>query len=451
LSEHPTPAQLEAFTDRPLPSDSFRHTARHLLGGCASCNALLRPHYRHLLSALSAESAREGITVSDERLEHLAAAFRSYRSYLRREETRRKKVTLLLARGGGGEALLAGRPEAPLRDLGALRALLDRSWAVRHENPGEMKSLARRAVEVAGRLHPHWHDERDGADWQARAWGELGNALRAADDLDEAERAFDAAFAFFHQGNQEARLKARLHDLYASYLGTRRKFDLAFEALDVVHAAYLELGDSHLAGKALATKAMYLHYSAQPEAAVVVNLRAMALLDRTRGAELLFFSLHNHVRFLVACGHLDEARKMLAQHLGDLQRLEGRIYQIRLRWIQAQVSAGLGEWQTAEEGLRSVRERFEQEGMGFHAALASLELALVWMRQDRHEETERMVLEVCDVFIALRIQREAFGAIMILKEAFERRMATQGLLEEVIALLGRWQLSSDVGSVPQGE
>jgi hypothetical protein len=73
------------------------------------------------------------------------------------------------------------------------------------------------------------------------------------------------------------------------------------------------------------------------------------------------------------------------------------------------------------------------------------------MRQDRYEETERMVLEVCDVFIALRIQREAFGAIMILKEAFERRMATQGLLEEVIALLGRWQLSSDVGSVPQGE
>jgi tetratricopeptide (TPR) repeat protein len=450
LSEHPTPAHLEAFTNRPLPPDSFRQTARHLLAGCTSCNALVRPHYRHLLSALSAESARDGGTVSDERLDHLSFAFRSYRTYLRREETRRKKVTHLLARGGDQEALVV-RPQTALRDLGALKSLLDRSWAVRHENPGEMKRLARLAVEVAGHLHPHWHDERDAADWQARAWAELGNALRVADDLDEAEHAFGAAFAFFLRGNQEARLKARLHDLYASYLGARRKFDLAFAALDTLHATYLELGNPHLAGKALATKAIYLHYSGQPEAAVVVNQRAMSLLDRTRDAELPLLARHNHVRFLVACGQLDEASSTLARHLGGLQGLNGRIFQIRLCWTQAQVSAGLGEWRTAEEGLRSVRERFEREGMGFHAALASLELALVWMRQGCYEEAEQMVLEVCDVFIALRIQREAFGAIMILREAFERRMATQGLLEEVIGLLGRWEISSYEGSVPQGE
>ena len=450
MSEHPTPAQLEAFTNRPLLPDSFRQTARHLLEGCASCNALVGPHYRHLLSSLVAESARDGGTVSDERLDHLAFAFRSYRTYLRREETRRKKVTHLLARGEDPEALV-GRPKIAIRELGALKALLDRSWAVRHENPGEMKRLARLAVEIAGHLHPHWHDERDAADWQARAWAELGNALRVSDDLDEAEHAFGAAFAFFQRGNQGARLNARLHDLYASYLGARRKFDLAFAALDALHAAYLELGDSQLAGKALASKAIYLHYSGQPEAAVVVNQQAMSLLDRAHDAELLLLSLHNHVRFLVACGQLDEASSTLARHLGDLQRLNGRIFQIRLCWTQAQVSIGLGEWRTAEAGLRSVRERFEREGMGFHAALASLELALVWMRQGCYEEAERMVLEVCDVFIALRLQREAFGAIMILKEAFERRMATQGLLEEVISLLGRWEISADAGSVTQGE
>jgi len=403
------------------------------------------------VSALSAESAREGGTVSDERLDRLALAFRSYRSYLRREETRQRKVALLLARGGDWKALV-DRPEAPpLRDLGTLRALLERSWAVRHENPGEMKNLTRLAVEVSGRLHPHWHDERDAADWQARAWGALGNALRTSDDLDEAERAFRVAFDFFHRGNQAAPLKGRVRDLYASYLGTRREFDRAFAALDVVHSTYLGLGDPHLAGKALAAKAMYLHYSGQPEEAVAVNQQAMSLIDRARDAELLFFSVHNQVRFLVACGQLDEAKRELAQHLGDLQRLKGRIYQIRLCWIQAQLSAGLREWQSAEEGLRSVQEELEKEGMGFHAALASLELALVWMRQGRYEETERMVLEVCDVFIALRMQRETFGAVMVLKEAFEKRMATLGLLEEVIGLLDRWQTSADEQSMPQGE
>jgi hypothetical protein len=58
--------------------------------------------------------------------------------------------------------------------LGVLRALLDRSWAVRHRNPREMVDLARFAVSVANNLNPRWHDEQDVADWQARAWGELG-------------------------------------------------------------------------------------------------------------------------------------------------------------------------------------------------------------------------------------------------------------------------------------
>jgi tetratricopeptide (TPR) repeat protein len=451
LSTHPAPAELEAFMDRSLSPDLFRQTARHLLGGCDACNALLKPHYRHLLSALSAESAREDGAVSDPRLDRLATGFRHYRAYRGRETVQQRKLAFLLARGGARRVLERGPEAPPLRGLGALRALLDRSWAVRHENPGEMKSLARLAVEVAGRLSPRWHDERDAADWQARAWSELGNALRVSDDLDEAERAFRVAFDFFQRGNQEAPLKARLHDLYASYLGTRRKFDLAFAALDVVHSTYLELGDSHLAGRALATKAMYLHYSGQPEQAVAVNQQAMSLIDRARDAELLLFSYHNHVRFLVACGQFDAARRELSQHLDDLQRLKGRIYQIRLQWIQAQVSAGLREWQTAEEGLCAVRAEFEREGMGFHAAVASLELALVWMRQGRYEETERMVLEVCDVFIALRVRREALGAIIVLKESFESRIATLGLLQEAIGLLGRWQASSDEPSLGQGK
>ncbi len=444
MSTHPTSVELAAFTSRPLSPDAFRQTARHLLAGCASCDALLKSPYRRLLSALSAES--DG-AVPDERLDLLAASFRRYRAYLRREKIRQRKVSLLLARDGGRQALANGPGSPLLRGLGTLKALLDRGWDVRHENPGEMKSLARLAVEAAGRLHPRWHDERDAADWQARAWGELGNALRVSDDLDEAERAFGAAFDFFQRGHQEAPLKARLHDLYASYLGACRRFHLAFAALDVAHSMYLELGDSHLAGKALASKAMHLHYSGQPEEAVAVNRQAMSLIDSARDAELLRFSLHNQVRFLIACGRLDEARRELARHLGDLQRLNGRIYQIRLRWVQAQISAGLREWGKAEEGLRSVREDFEQEGLGFHAAVASLELALVWMHQGRYEETERTVLEVCDVFIALRVQREAFGAVMVLKEAFERRNATLGLLEEVVGLLGRCQTSSDERSM----
>ena len=63
-----------------------------------------------------------------------------------------------------------------------------------------MVSLARHAVEVARRLDPRYQTPQERADLQARAWGELANALRASDDLHEAERAFGFAFASFSRG-----------------------------------------------------------------------------------------------------------------------------------------------------------------------------------------------------------------------------------------------------------
>jgi len=80
---------------------------------------------------------------------------------------------------------------------------------------------------------------------------------------------------------------------------------------------------------------------------------------------------------------------------------------------------------------------FEEAGMVFHAALASLELALVWMRQRRYQDSESLVLETVEVFVALRIRREALGALKVLREAFRRQIATAGLLEDTLGYLRR--------------
>jgi hypothetical protein len=441
LREHPIPEELEKFATGSLPPGLFWRTARHLLQGCPRCETLLELQCRRLLNSPGSQPVV---------LDHGLSAFRSHRRYLRREDIRQRKTAKLLEGGGGYEALV-DRSEIPLRGLGVLKALLDRSWAVRHENLREMIGLARLAVDVACRIDPRCHETPDAVDWQSRAWGELGNAYRASDDLDEAERAFGISFDFFLQGSGDVNLKVRLHDLYASYLGTRRQFDLAFASLDIVYSTYLELGDQHFAGRALVTKAIYLHYSSRSEEALAINQQAMSLIDKGRDANLLFFSIHNQLWFLVACGRYSEARRELFRHLADLQKIDGQIYKLRLLWLQAQISAGLKNWKSAEEGLLHVKAGFEEEGMGFHAALASLELALVWMRQGRHEETERMVLEVHDVFVALKIQREAFGAIMVLKEAFERRMGTIGLLEDAVAFLRRWYVNPNERFMPRGE
>jgi tetratricopeptide (TPR) repeat protein len=439
---------LEAFAKGSLPPGPLKAVARHLLRGCRSCSALLASFFGSLGPARGAEPSPQSSWAYDEALDRFFSALRFHRRYHRCEEIRQRRAASLLEAGGGLQALI-DRSEISLQGFGVLRALLDRSWAVRHENPKEMVELARLAVRLAHNLNPRWHDEVDAADWQARAWGELGNALRARDDLDEAERAFGTAFSFLLQGSGDLRLKARLYDLHASYLGARRRFDLAFTALDIVHATYLELGDTHLAGRALLVKALYTSYSNEHEEAMRLNNAGMALIEEHQEPDLIFMAIHNQLLFRVACGQFTEARKELFRHLVKFKDL-GRVNQLKIRWLQAQIYAGLRKWQSAEQGFSHVISGFEKEEMGFHSAFASLELALVWMHQGRYTETQELIPQAYEAFVSLGI-KEAFGALLVLKEAFEKQMGTVELLEDVVEFLRRWYINPDERYVPRGE
>jgi len=88
--------------------------------------------------------------------------------------------------------------------------------------------------------------------------------------------------------------------------------------------------------------------------------------------------------------------------------------------------------------------------MGFHAAFASLELALVWMHQGRYKETQELIPQVYDAFVSLGI-KEAYGAMMVLKEAFEKEMGTVELLKDVVEFLRRWYIDPNERFVPRGE
>lgn len=449
MSEHPTPSDLEAFAKGSLPPGPVRAVARHLLRGCRSCSVLLASFFGGLGPAPGAEPAPESSRVYDEALEHFFSTLRFRQRYHRMEDIRQRKVASLLEVGGGLQALI-DKSEISLQGLGVLRALLDRSWTVRHDSPKEMVELARFAVKLAGTLNPRWHDETDAADWQARAWGELGNALRVRDDLDEAERAFGTAFSFLLQGSGDLRLKARLYDLHASYWGARRRFDLAFTALDIVHSIYLELGEAHLAGRALLVKALYTSYSNEPEEAMRINDAGMALIEEHQEPELIFMGIHNQLRFRVGCGQFIEARREFFRNLGRFKNL-GRMNQLKVQWLQAQINAGLRKWPSAEQGFLQVIKGFEQEGMGYHATVASLELALVWMHQGRYEETQKLIPQVYEGFVSVRTPKEALGALMVLKEAFEKQMGTIELLEDVVEFLRRWYVNPDERFFPRGE
>lgn len=441
MSAHLGPEELPASSRGTLSPERRREILSHLLTGCKACRAAIGWNRK----------VRESLQVPEQPLALRAASYdqpvaSSFEQAIRlkrvldEQKKQAHEASLLLARGEGLESFLE---EA---ELGVYEALLQRVSALRHDDPQETVRLARMAVTVADRLDPAVYGARQVADFQARAWGELGNALRAADDLWEAQSVFEHAFEVLERGTGATALVARLHDLHASLLGTQRHFQLAFFALDVVRDLYREAGDTRSVGRVLIKKALYLRYSGQPEEALRVNAQGLASIDETSDPDLSFTALKNHLAYLVDCGRFREAKRLLFRNRHRLQAA-GRIPQLKIRWIEGCIRYGLEELASAESAFLEVKQGFEEAGLGFAAALASLDAALVQMRLDRPAEAESLVTGAAAVFDALGIHREALSAVMLLKEAFERQTATAVLVERTVAFLRESENNPDASYV----
>jgi tetratricopeptide (TPR) repeat protein len=433
LNDHPTAAELDGFVWNRLTADHARAVVAHLLRGCAACRSALTPHVAGLLGL--AEPPEPALSPGED-AEYDAAIDRAFARALRKsgnpweDRTRESLAVSLVPVAGEAPEDLSGPRGVP-----AFEALLEKSWALRHDNPEEMVRLAEEARDLAGLLAPLEPDPRRAADLRCRAWVELGNSYRVADRLGEAEQALARATDLYLQGFQDELLAARLFDVQASLLGDCRRFDLAESALDLVFAIHRRRGDLHLSGRALISKGLYASYQGRSEEAVRLIEQGMALIDPERDPRLLYVALHNLARALMEHGRLRDARIALWKIKARGLDVGGRVNELKIRWLEAQINAGLGELDRAELALREVRSGFAGAGLDYKAALAGLELGAVLLRRGQAEAAVEEGLAAVDAFLSLGIAREAGVSVLLLKKGFEQRMADVALLEHVINLL----------------
>jgi tetratricopeptide (TPR) repeat protein len=456
VNDHPTTAELDGFVWNRLPATRTRAVIFHLLRGCASCRRALAPHIAGMLGV--AEPPAPVLSCREE-AEYDAAIDRAFDAVLcqvggkpagkPREDRPREALALSVEVSEVSPREIPETPSHP-PDFPAFEALLEQSWALRHEDPEGMVRLAMQARDLAERIAPQEPGSRL-EDLQCRAWVELGNAYRVADRLIEAEQALGRATELYIQGSQDELIAARLFDVQASLLGDSRRFDLAETALDLVFAIHRRRGDLHLAGRALISKGMYAGYQGEAEESVHLIEQGLQLIDEERDPQLLFVALHNQARFLMDCGRLREARIALWTLKARGLDPGGRISELKVRWLEGQINAGLGELDRAELALREVKRGFEEAGLGYKAALARLELGAVLLRRGRTDTAIQEGLAAVDVFLSLGIAREASVSVLLLKKGFEQRMADVTLLEYVIHLLHRNEESSAARERPAGE
>jgi tetratricopeptide (TPR) repeat protein len=239
-------------------------------------------------------------------------------------------------------------------------------------------------------------------------------------------------------------------DLTASLYMDQRRLDEAILLLDCVQAIHRQHGDPHAAGRALISQGMALGYAFESERAVEYLGEGLRQIDAGREPKIVLAATHNLLHCLIDCGRSAEARALIG-HLRKLYAAYGgRFDDLRARWLEGNIAAGLGDDEGAERSFLRVREGFEEAGLLSDVALVSLDLAALWLRQERTAEVRRLVDEMVAVFRSHGIRREALGALLMFKEALHKDQVTESLLRTVTTEIWRLERSPDTTRHPAG-
>lgn len=426
MSDHPSRELLAGFLLGRLNKPERQHVFFHLLHGCQHCRDEMAPTVRVMFRPGRVEPP------PDEDPDYDGAISRAYSQVLKWKDDRDRerdgsdlKLAQLLLR------------EPPLEDefwtWGLCERLLAQSWSLRNEDPQGMLRLAGWAVEAADRLHPEQCGARVTLDLRAQAWGEYANACRIADDLVRANQAIGHAAALRKEGSGSPLIRARLAELAAGIFSHQRSFAAALQALDAAFAVYDKHGDRESSLRVLVKRGIYTGRSGDPEQGLEFLTKALRLSEG--GSTLRFQILHNILLFRVEMGDFRGANLLLF----DLRPLylhhAGTVDLTKLRGIEGKIAAGLGEWERAERAFRQVREEFETRGQFYHAATLGLDLAEIWLRQGRTREVKDLVLETLAIFRARYVARDSIAALLLLRDALDRDLATLELVALVRAAL----------------
>jgi tetratricopeptide (TPR) repeat protein len=306
--------EVERFVGGDLPPDERRRVVRHLLTGCRPCRSRLVALREVLFNADNLEEDARGVGSFsyDGALARAAAQARRYQSRHRKEREgleRALEVALRLAEEQSAEIF---SPQIlSLRSWTRVEALLRLSFEERYRDPQRMLLLA-----LAARLSAEHLDARKlgpglVADFQARAWAEVGNAYRVSEQFELAEAAMVHAQRLLEEGTGDLLLLARLADIKASLRSDQRRLGEALDLLEAVHDLYLQAGNLHLAGRALLSQGIISNYDGNSREAVQLLTKALQLIDSQQDPRLAASAKLSIVYAMADCGDFQEAGRLL--------------------------------------------------------------------------------------------------------------------------------------------
>ncbi|HEY3566553.1 MAG TPA: helix-turn-helix transcriptional regulator [Thermoanaerobaculia bacterium] len=269
---------------------------------------------------------------------------------------------------------------------------------------------------------------------QGYAWAHVGNARRVKGDLPSADEAFGRSQRLWSAGawaDAGVLNEARVLGLEASLRRVQTRFAEARDLLD--RALAVDQGDE--AKFLLLNKAKLLEEIDDFVGAIAALQRAAPIVESEGGTRFLLLLRHNLALCLCALERYGEVEALLPGIETLAAKVGNDLDKLRLHWLKGRLWAGLGWRDKAAQAFFSVRDGLISRKIPYDAALVSLELAAVYLEAGRLEEVKNLARQMASVFRLQGIHREALAALMIFRDAAERKTVTLELARRLIRYL----------------
>ena len=277
----------------------------------------------------------------------------------------------------------------------------------------------------------------------------LGNAFRVRNDLDDADAAFERAWASWKAGEEDDFLPLeewRILDLEASLLREHRRFP---EALDRLARA-LEISPSESKGRILLKKASTLEQKEDIEAAIEALRQARPHVESSGNRRDIFGLRFNLAVALLHLSRFSAAEDLFSEVHAAAVELGNELDLVRTLWLRARIDAGLGRILEAIAGFERVFGDLMAHDLPYDLALVGLDLAVLYLEQGRTRDVLPLALQMEAVFRSKGVEREALAALLVFCEAARRGEATIELARKTAEVIEKVQGGKIVPPLPEG-
>lgn len=305
-----------------------------------------------------------------------------------------------------------------LQTWAVAREALDLSERSRTEDPSVAEELSALALAIAEHLPRRVYGRAVLEDLRSEIWAAIGNARRIRGHLGEAGAAFELARGHSRSGTGDPLESAELANLYGTYLRDSDRIDAARTQYDEAVGFYRDLGDRHLEGRTLISRALLERRVGCYDDAMVLLESATRFVDPAREPRLIGAVHQNRAHVLADLGEPERGLRALDAWIAEpAHRDRGRLDRLRTLWLRALLLERVDRRSEARRAFLGARGGFERSGLPVEVALLDLALARLALDGGERDEARRLASVAFPVLAARQLASETILALDLFRAA----------------------------------